>query len=123
VDRRWADGGVDFIGAEPKTGKGWVMVELGLCIPSGEPIFGEFEVPVPGPFLLVAEEDALDDPAWQERLVEATLRLEVRVIGLDPLVRMHLGDESSARDMSPVLGFMRLLAFETKAAVVTTLRS
>jgi hypothetical protein len=116
----------------------------------GHPVFGEFEVPDPGPFLLVAEEDTLadlhrrivpmarakgtgvpadlhlavgagvmlDDPLWQGRLITAARRLGVRAVALDPLVRMHAGDESSARDMSPVLSFLRRLAFETEAAVI-----
>jgi AAA domain len=61
----------------------------------------------------------LNDPRWQDDLLEAGQRLKPRAILLDPLARMKGAevDESSQREIGPVLDFMRQLRDESGATV------
>jgi hypothetical protein len=54
----------------------------------------------------------LDDHAGQASLVAEIGRLSPRLVVLDPLVRMHSADEDRAREMRPVLRFIRRLQAE-----------
>jgi AAA domain len=61
----------------------------------------------------------LNGPEWQERLIETAQELRPRAILLDPLVRLKGAsvDESSQREMGPVLDFMRDLRDAASATV------
>lgn len=61
----------------------------------------------------------LNDPDWQQRLLEAGAEIQPRAIFLDPIVRMKGAiDENQQKDWAPVLDFMRTLRDESGAAVV-----
>lgn len=60
----------------------------------------------------------LDDADDQERLEETIARFKPRLLVLDPLVRLHRGDENSAADASALLGFLRRLQRNHAVAVV-----
>ena len=62
----------------------------------------------------------LNDPAWQNDLLEAGQKIKPRAFLLDPLVRLKGAsvDESSQREIGPVLDFMRELRDESGAAVL-----
>jgi hypothetical protein len=51
----------------------------------------------------------LDDLQGQATLAREIERLSPRLVILDPLVRMHSADENRAREMRPVLGYLRRL--------------
>lgn len=51
----------------------------------------------------------LDDPDHQERLAETLEQLKPRLLVLDPLVRLHRGDENSAAEISQLLAYLRHL--------------
>jgi hypothetical protein len=51
----------------------------------------------------------LDRSSDQLRLAATIERTKARMLILDPLVRMHQGDENSASDISRLLGFLRQL--------------
>lgn len=60
----------------------------------------------------------LDLPHDQQRL-EATLQtLRPKILVLDPLVRLHCGDENSAADISLLLGYLRRLQRTYDTAIV-----
>jgi AAA domain len=61
----------------------------------------------------------LDDPRWQNDLLEAGQKIKPRAFLLDPLARLKGAtvDESSQREIGPVLDFMRLLRDESGATV------
>jgi len=59
----------------------------------------------------------LDLPGDQLRLAATIERTKARLIVLDPLVRMHRGDENSSADMSRLLGFLRVLQRQYGVAV------
>ena len=59
----------------------------------------------------------LDHPDDQERLMQTVARFKPKLLVLDPLVRLHRGDENSAADTSALLGFLRQLQREHAVAV------
>jgi len=59
----------------------------------------------------------LDDPDHQERLGETLTQLKPRLLVLDPLVRLHRGDENSASDISQLLAYLRHLQRQYGVAV------
>lgn len=60
----------------------------------------------------------LDDPAHQERLALTVAAIRPRLLVLDPLARLHRGDENSASDVARVLGYLRALQREHHVAIV-----
>ena len=60
VDALWSDGAVGVIGGEPKACKSFLALDIAVAVASGAPCLRRFEVPVTGPVLLFAAEDALD---------------------------------------------------------------
>jgi hypothetical protein len=59
----------------------------------------------------------LDDPALQKRLALTIAAMKPRLLVLDPLVRLHRGDENSAADIAAVLGYLRMLQREHHVAI------
>jgi hypothetical protein len=59
--------------------------------------------------------DVADD---REQLDATLTALAPRILVLDPLVRMHTGDENSAADISALLGFLRTLNRRHHVAIV-----
>lgn len=62
----------------------------------------------------------LNEASWQNRLLDAAVELRPRVVMLDPLARLKgvTVDESSQREIGPVLEFMRVLRDEAGAGVL-----
>lgn len=60
----------------------------------------------------------LDDEKHQKRLSLTIAATKPRLLILDPLVRLHRGDENSAADIASVLGYLRSLQREHHVAVV-----
>lgn len=60
----------------------------------------------------------LDDPTHQKRLGLTVAAMKPRLLVLDPLVRLHRGDENSAGDVANVLGYLRALQREHHVAIV-----
>lgn len=56
VDELLVEGSVAAIQGAPKAGKTWLILELVVAIVPGRPAFGRFEIPTPGPVILVLEE-------------------------------------------------------------------
>jgi hypothetical protein len=59
----------------------------------------------------------LDDPGDRDRLIATVARLRPRLLLLDPLVRLHAGDENDARYIAALLGFLRKLSREHDLAI------
>lgn len=60
----------------------------------------------------------LDDERHRKRLTQTVAALKPRLLVLDPLVRLHRGDENSAGEVAAVLGYLRALQREHHVAVV-----
>jgi len=60
----------------------------------------------------------LDRPGHQDRLAATLDKVRPRLLILDPLVRLHRGDENSAADTSALLGFLRGLQRQMDVAIV-----
>ncbi len=56
VEDLLVDGAVGAIQGQHKCGKTWVLLELALAIATGQRAFGRFDIPTPGPVLIVLEE-------------------------------------------------------------------
>jgi len=59
----------------------------------------------------------LDQPDWQRRLRITLAKTKPRLLVLDPMVRLHGGDENAASDMSGLLGFLRGVQRDHQVAV------
>lgn len=60
----------------------------------------------------------LDDPTHQKRLALTVAAMKPRLLILDPLVRLHRGDENCSGDIARVLGYLRGLQREHHVAIV-----
>jgi hypothetical protein len=137
-----------------KVAKTWVLIELAVAIVTGRKAFGEYEVPIPGPVILVMEESGraafhrrldrlrrgyalkseqladlyfaanlgvrLNEAGWQNRLLDAAAQLRPRAVLLDPFARLKGAtvDESSQREVGPILDFLRILRDQGATGVV-----
>lgn len=68
-------------------------------------------------FVITAPSLRLDDSADRERLAATVAHLRPRLLILDPLIRLHGGDENDSRYISALLGFLRTLSREHSVAV------
>jgi hypothetical protein len=60
----------------------------------------------------------LDDVTHRRRLSMTLAELKPKLLVLDPLVRLHRGDENSAAEVSDLLGFLRGLQRQHHVAIV-----
>ena len=74
----------------------------------------EWDIPSPGAIGRLDEEK---DKLALERLLT---RLRPRLLLLDPLVRLHGGDENSSTHVSQLLGYLRALQRRFRLAIVVT---
>ena len=56
----WLDGGVGFIGGEPKTCKTFMTLEMAVAVSSGKPCLRHYEVKKTGSVLVFSAEDSLE---------------------------------------------------------------
>jgi len=59
----------------------------------------------------------LDDQGDRDRLAATVARLAPRLLVLDPLIRLHAGDENDSRYISGLLGYLRTLSREHDLAI------
>ena len=60
----------------------------------------------------------LDLPVHRERLAATLAKVRPRLLILDPLVRLHRGDENSSAEISELLGFLRTQQREHGVAIM-----
>lgn len=120
-------GSVSILSARPGRFKTWLTLYFAICISRGEDVFGRFstkKVKV----LIINEEDSnvlikerlvklginnsteiyfsimtgfkADNEENMNTLIKEIKRLKIGVVIIDSLVRIHSGDENSAKDMS-----------------------
>lgn len=76
-------------------------------------------VALPDDLYLACERTVLiDDPWWQDQIINAAMDLGAAAVILDPLRRLHRAREDSSTEMNDVLSFLRELSNLTDAAVV-----
>lgn len=94
VESLWADGGVGVIGGTPKSCKSWLGLELATAVATGTPVFGEYQVPRPGPTLVFLAEDNLANV--RDRLTSLAAQRHLTLEDLDvhvitsPTVRIDI---------------------------------
>jgi len=66
IEGLWGAGAVGVIGGAPKACKTWLALEMAVAVASGRSCLGRYAVPVQGPSIVYAAEDA--PPSVRERL-------------------------------------------------------
>lgn len=68
--------------------------------------------------LITVPDLRLDSDEHQQRLAATLAEIKPRLLILDPLVRLHRGDENSAADVSELLGCLRQLQRQHAVAII-----
>lgn len=68
--------------------------------------------------LITVPDLRLDSDEHQQRLAATLAEIQPRLLILDPLVRLHRGDENSAADVSLLLGCLRQLQRQHAVAII-----
>jgi len=68
-------------------------------------------------YVITAASLRLDDAGDRARLAATVARRKPRLLVLDPLVRLHGGDENDARTVAAFLGFLRTLSRQHQLAI------
>lgn len=120
-------GSLSILSARPGRFKTWLTLYFAICISQGKSVFGMFPVKK-SKVLIINEEDSnvlikerlitlgldkkteisfsimsgfkADNDENIELLIKEVKRLKIDVVIIDSLVRIHSGDENSAKDMS-----------------------
>lgn len=122
-----AKGSITILSAKPGSFKTWLTMYFAMCIYKGESVFGVFETKKAG-VLIIDEEDSAalikdrliklgadknlninfsimtgfkaDNKEKMQVLEQELVKRKISVLIIDSLVRIHSGDENSAKDMS-----------------------
>lgn len=116
--------GTDCLGAFPVEDPGPVLVYLAedplprvreriaaLCALRSLPLD---RIPL---HVITAASLRLDDPGDRDRLAATVARIAPRLLLLDPLIRLHGGDENDSRYIAALLGFLRTLSRQYDLAI------
>lgn len=76
IDGFWPEG-QGFVAGPPGAGKTWLALSMGIAVATGLPFLGKFNVPHPGPVLLISEEGS-------RRALKKRLRLLLLGLGFGP---------------------------------------
>ena len=100
VEQLWADEAVGILGGEPKCGKSFLALQIGVAVASGAPCLGRFAVPRPGRVLVFPAEDALHIVRHRLDALCSTADLEIADIDLQvitaPSLRLDLDADRRA---------------------------
>ncbi|MDD3285690.1 MAG: AAA family ATPase [Patescibacteria group bacterium] len=130
------EGSISIISAKPGSFKTWLTLYFAICIAKGESVFGVFKVKQ-SRVLIIDEEDSraliknrliklgdngntdinfsimngfmADNEEKMQILMDELKRRKIKVLIMDSLVRIHSGDENSARDMSSLFRKISIL--------------
>ena len=100
VEQLWADEAVGILGGEPKCGKSFLALQIGVAVASGAPCLGRFTVPRPGRVLVFPAEDALHIVRHRLDTLCSTADLELADIDIQvitaPRLRLDLDADRQA---------------------------
>ena len=100
VEQLWADEAVGILGGEPKCGKSFLALQMGVAVASGAPCLGRFAVSRPGRVLVFPAEDALHIVRHRLDALCSTADLELANIDLQvitaPRLRLDLDADRQA---------------------------
>lgn len=137
------EGSINILSAKPGSFKTWLTLYFALCISKGDPVFGVFNVKKSN-VLIIDEEDSdklikdrliklgdngdtnlsfsimtgfmADNHENIEMLLSELIRRKIKVLIIDSLIRIHSGDENSAKDMSSL--FRKISVLKEKGITV-----
>jgi len=100
VEQLWADEAVGILGGEPKCGKSFLALQMGVAVASGAPCLGRFAVSRPGRVLIFPAEDALHIVRHRLDALCSTADLELADIDIQvitaPRLRLDLDADRQA---------------------------
>jgi len=85
---------------------------VGICHAAGTTLE---ELPL---YVITAPRLLLDVPQDQQRLRSTVETIRPTLLVLDPFIRLHRADENASKEVAPLLGYLRELQREFKAAVL-----
>ena len=130
------ENGITILSGDPGSFKTWSTLYFAICIANGNPVYNHFETRK-GNVLIIDEEDGspllrkratllsankksniyfmimsgfkTDNNDQIEKLFRNIKKYKIKVVIIDSLVRIHLGDENSSRDIAKVFEVLRRL--------------
>ena len=105
IESLWLTGAVGLIGAQPKSCKTWLGLDMAVSVASGTPCLGRFAVTSPGPVLVYLAEDNLEQLRRRVDGIAASRSLSTAAIDLSvitsPLIRLD-SDSDQQRLMDTI---------------------
>lgn len=126
--------GITILSGRPGSFKTWTTLHFAICIANGRPAFNHFET-LRGNVLIIDEEDGeallrkrlkllsadkkdniqlmimsgfkIDHNHQVEQLFQNIKKYKIKVLIIDSLVRIHLGDENSSKDIAKMFEILR----------------
>jgi hypothetical protein len=147
VDKIIPNQGITIISGAPKSFKSWISLHIAICIENGLAVFGKYQA-TQGGVLIIDEENHLrivknrltmlhmnpdsksdilllnqkgflaSDLKHVCSIVNLCDSLEINVVILDSLVRIHHSDENSSRDMAELFDKIKFLCKKGKTVIV-----
>lgn len=92
IEGLWAKEAVGVLGAQPKSCKTFLALDMAVSVASGAPCLRQFPVPTPGPVLIYPAEDALGVIHQRLQGICAAAAVELQRLGLYVITapRLHL---------------------------------
>jgi RecA-family ATPase len=135
VDKLVPSNGITVLHGLPTAGKTWLMLEIAIAVSQGKPLFNEFETEKTGVLLLDEESgDWLLQDRFKTLRASFGLPIHMRsmtgeefsenymrkisiwcqenlvgVVMIDSFVRIHSGDENTAKDSAKIFKLIRML--------------
>jgi hypothetical protein len=92
IDSLWLTAAVGLIGAQPKSCKTWLGLDMAVSVASGTPCLGRFPVALPGPTLVFLAEDNLEQLRRRVEGIARSRNLSVSSLDLSvitsPVIRL-----------------------------------
>lgn len=136
--------GITILHGQPTAGKTWLIMELAIAVSQGKPLFNHFPTEQSGVLLLDEESGewllhdrfktlrassglpihylTMESSKFTEPFVKGLVKWchdsSVSLVMIDSLVRIHGGDENTAKDSARVFRLIRLLTSESITVIV-----
>lgn len=138
VDKLIPNEGITIISGAPKSFKSWIALHIALCVENNEKVFGKYQA-TPSGVLIIDEENHLRITKQRMKMLGMTEEsesdmillnqngfsasdlfhviaiselckdLEIKLVIMDSLVRIHNTDENSSRDMAELFENIKYL--------------
>lgn len=139
------ENGIAILSGDPKNFKTWSTLHFALCIAEGKPVYNHFET-TKGNVLIIDEEDGygllqqrvnilsaeekskiyfmimtgfkINYEENMQKVFRYIKKHKIKTIIIDSLVRIHLGDENSSKDIAQLFGELRRITIKGVAILL-----